>query len=114
MERRRLCWNAPNMVEALIRLEPPAFLTPEVRAWISQRPGLTLSRGRDEAGRSALLLRLRVAGEPGAADDEIGDLLTDLRLLGLRPTLISADRAAAEAAALGPPPSAGGGRPGAA
>jgi hypothetical protein len=48
------------MPEVLIRLERPALLTPELRAWLADRM---------DGGRAVLM--------------------TDLRLLGLRPALVS-------------------------
>jgi hypothetical protein len=81
------------MPEVLIRLERPA-LTPELRAWISHRVGsgrAILTRSRSSLnGRSAMLLRVEVEADSSAAiDEEVEDLLTDLRLLGLHPTLAS-------------------------
>lgn len=83
----------PGMPEVVIRLERPATVTPELRAWISHRFGSNqalLSRTRSEApGQSTLLLRIRTEAEAGRTlDDEVDDLLTDLRLLGLSPTLL--------------------------
>jgi hypothetical protein len=95
MERGGRCWNAPlTVTEIAIALGRPA-LTPEVRAWINHRPGarrpvLTRERGSD-AGRGAVLLRLDVEADSEAdVQDEVESLLTDLRMLGLRPTLLSA------------------------
>jgi len=83
------------VAQVLIQLERPAFVTPELRAWINQLgPGrVVLSRGRgNEPGRSPLLLRITPHSETDdSIKDEIDDLLTDLRLLGLRPTLMSGD-----------------------
>jgi hypothetical protein len=80
--------------EVLIRLERPASLTPELRAWISHRMGAgraVLSRGHlGNSERGALLLRVEVTSAPEeTVDAQVIDLLTDLRLLGLRPTLLS-------------------------
>lgn len=82
------------MAEVLIRLQRPAFLTPELRAWLADRMDggrAVLSRERtDRSHRGALLLRLEVPTEPDdAVEDEVADLMTDLRLLGLRPALVS-------------------------
>jgi hypothetical protein len=82
------------MAEVLIRLERPALVTPELRAWLADRMNgarAVLARERTNgSGRGALLLRLEV---PGGSDEtvqnEVGDLMTDLRLLGLRPALVS-------------------------
>ena len=82
------------MAEVHILLERPASLTPELRAWINHRLGygrVVLTRGQiDGSDRSGLLLRVELSAESEAArEDELVDLLTDLRLLGLRPTLLS-------------------------
>ena len=68
-------------------------MTPELRAWINHLgPGrAVLSRGAAVGpGRHPLLLRITPRSD---SDDEIreeiDDLLTDLRLLGLRPTVAS-------------------------
>ena len=82
------------MAEVLIRLERPALLTSELRAWLADRMDggrATLARERSNGSdRGALLLRVEVTHAPD--DDEQGDvsdLMTDLRLLGLRPALVS-------------------------
>jgi hypothetical protein len=82
------------VAEALIRLERPASLTPELRAWLSHRLGAgkaRLVRGRlNESEPGALLLRVDVGSNPDhEVEEELVDLITDLRLLGLRPTLVS-------------------------
>ena len=80
--------------EVLIRLQRPALLTPELRAWLADR----MDRGRavltreraNGSDRGALLLRVEVnGGSNGGAEEEVADLMTDLRLLGLRPALVS-------------------------
>jgi hypothetical protein len=50
-----------------------------------------LSRGHlDGSERGALLLRVEVTGEGGeTVEDQVIDLMTDLRLLGLRPTRLA-------------------------
>ena len=80
------------MPEVLIQLERPALLTPELRAWIGQRLGsgrVALTRSRlDGSTRGAMLLRVEVpADSETSTKDTVDELLTDLRLLGLRPTL---------------------------
>ncbi|HEX3618318.1 MAG TPA: hypothetical protein VHU61_17365 [Solirubrobacteraceae bacterium] len=80
------------MTEIAIALNRPA-LTPEVRAWINNRPGKkrpVLTRGHvSDLNRGAALLRIDV---DGATDEEVRDevegLLTDLRMLGLAPKLL--------------------------
>ncbi len=86
--------QSPRVAEVLIRLERPAFLTPELRAWLADRMNggrALLSRERvNGSDRGALLLRVEVPGPPGeAVQSEVTDLMTDLRLLGLRPALVS-------------------------
>lgn len=82
------------MPEVLIRLERPALLTPELRAWLADR----MDRGRavlarertNGSDRGALLLRVEIGDDSDdEVQDEVGDLMTDLRLLGLRPALVS-------------------------
>lgn len=83
------------MTEIAIVLDRPA-LTPEVRAWINNRPGrkrpvLTLGRLSD-LNRGAVLLRLDVeAASAAEVQDAVEELITDLRMLGLRPKLLDAD-----------------------
>lgn len=80
------------MTEISIALDRPA-LTPEVRAWINNYPGKrrpVLTRGyHSEQGRGAALLRIDVeASTEAEVRDEVEALLTDLRMLGLRPKLL--------------------------
>jgi hypothetical protein len=82
------------MPEVLIRLERPALLTPELRAWLADRMDggrAVLARERTNGSdRGALLLRVEMASDSDDdVQDEVGDLMTDLRLLGLRPALVS-------------------------
>ena len=95
------------MPEVLIRLERPALVTPELRAWLADRMDggrAVLARERTNGSdRGALLLRVEMGTHPpgahppgthppdsdGEVQDEVGDLMTDLRLLGLRPALVS-------------------------
>jgi hypothetical protein len=77
--------------EVRILLQRPALLTPEFRAWIGSRLGsgkVALTRSRSGgSGRSAVLMRVELqADSERAMEEEIADLLTDLRLLGLHPT----------------------------
>lgn len=81
------------MTEIAIELDRPA-LTPEVRAWLSNRGGHSrpvLTRGHLAGlSRGAVLLRIDVpASSKDALRDEVESLITDLRMLGLRPTLLS-------------------------
>ncbi len=82
------------MPEVLIRLERPALLTPELRAWLADRMDggrAVLARERTKGSdRGALLLRVEIGDDSDdEVQDEVGDLMTDLRLLGLRPALVS-------------------------
>jgi hypothetical protein len=86
------------VAEVLIRLERPASVTPELRAWINHRLGVgraVLTRSRiNGSARAAMLLRVELQVDSDAAMEEaVADLLTDLRLLGLRPTLLSGQAA---------------------
>jgi hypothetical protein len=83
------------VTEIAIALDRPA-LTPEVRAWISNFPGRkrpVLTRGHlGDEQRGAVLLRIDVqAASEADAQDQIDSLLTDLRMLGLRPKLLTED-----------------------
>ena len=83
------------MTEVALALDRLA-LTPEVRAWINNRPGgrrPVVTRGRfSERGR--VLLRVDVDDSSGAEMQEaVEALLTDLRMLGLRPKLLDKDAA---------------------
>ncbi len=80
------------MSEVEIALGRPA-ITPEVRAWINNRPGPgrpVLTRGaRSGQAHGAVILRVALQSDsPAELSDELDSLLTDLRMLGLRPTLI--------------------------
>jgi hypothetical protein len=81
------------VTEISIALDRPA-LTPEVRAWINNYPGKrrpALTRGR-LSDRGAVLLRVDVDGSSeGEIHDEVEALITDLRMLGLRPKLLDKD-----------------------
>jgi hypothetical protein len=81
------------MSEALIRLERPALLTPELRAWLADRMeggrAVLARERRNGSDRGALLLRVELRDSNGGAQEEVTDLMTDLRLLGLRPALVS-------------------------
>jgi hypothetical protein len=82
------------MSEVLIRLQRPALLTPELRAWLADRMNggrAVLSRERTNGSdRGDLLLRVEIGAHPNdGVQEEVADLMTDLRLLGLRPALVS-------------------------
>lgn len=85
------------VTEIAIALDRPA-LTPEVRAWINNHPGRrrpVLTRGHLAGlNRGTVLLRIEVDGSSDAdLHDQVEALITDLRMLGLRPKLLSDDRA---------------------
>ena len=65
------------------------MLTPELRAWLADRMDggrAVLARERaNGSDRGALLLRVELRDSNGGAQEEVTDLMTDLRLLGLRP-----------------------------
>ena len=87
------CWLA--VTEISIALDRPA-LTPEVRAWINNHPAKrrpVLTRGR-LSDRGAVLLRIDIdASTEAEVQDEVEALMTDLRMLGLRPKLLDAGAA---------------------
>ncbi len=81
------------MAEVAITFEQSASLSKsEVRAWLKERtragtPAITLD-GADRAECGALVLRVEAPEDwTGAVEDQIADLLMDMRLLGLRPTV---------------------------
>jgi len=81
------------LTEIAIELDRPA-LTPEVRAWLSNRAGRSrpvLTRAHLAGlSRGVVLLRLDVdAPSEDALRDEVESLVTDLTMLGLRPKLLS-------------------------
>ena len=84
-----------TVTEISIALDRPA-LTPEVRAWINNYPGKrrpVLTRGQhSKLNRGAALLRVEVdASSEADVRDEVEALVTDLRMLGLRPKLLDQD-----------------------
>ncbi len=82
-----------GMDEVLIAFSRPASLgESEMRAWIAERArerGPSLSLGRpDHARQHVLRVRLHVNG--ASAEEQLTDLMLDMRLLGLRPSLVEA------------------------
>jgi hypothetical protein len=82
------------VAEVVISIEQPASLSKsEVRAWVNERtragpPAITLDAA-DRAERGALVLRVEAPEDwTGAVEDQIADLMMDMRLLGLRPTIV--------------------------
>jgi hypothetical protein len=84
----------PGVAEVLINFERPASMsTSDMRAWIGERaraaPAITLD-GADGRESGALVLRVEVReGWTRAVEDQLADLMMDMRLLGLRPTVVS-------------------------
>jgi hypothetical protein len=83
------------VIEVLISLNRPASMSDsDLQAWISQQatghePAPVLSRRHPSDG-PALLLRVALgAASAGGADERLADLMMDMRLLGLRPTIVS-------------------------
>jgi hypothetical protein len=79
----------------LISFQRPASMTElEMRSWITKRsaaggPALAL-RGRDGPEDQTRLLRAELQAESiGAAEEQLADLMMDMRLLGLRPSIVS-------------------------
>ena len=66
----------------------------EIQSWISEqatngRPALTLSRGNLSNGQ-VLFVRLALGvSSATAANEQLVDLMMDMRLLGLRPAVVS-------------------------
>ena len=94
MEFRVSPCQPQRVAEVLIRLQRPALLTPELRAWLADRmEGGRAMIARERANgshRGGLLLHVEVpGGSDQAVQSEVADLMTDLRLLGLRPALVS-------------------------
>ncbi len=84
-----------GVIEVLISLTRPASMSDsEIQAWISKeatsrQPSLVLTR-RQLSDGSGLLLRVAPGARSGtAANEQLADLMMDMRLLGLRPTVVS-------------------------
>jgi hypothetical protein len=82
--------------EVLISLRLPASMTEsEMRSWITSRaqsckPALVLTG--DESSAAGLLLHVDARPDPTAsATEQLIDLITDMRLLGLRPAIVPDD-----------------------
>jgi hypothetical protein len=83
------------VAEVLIAFERPASMSKsEMRTWVSERgragpPAIALG-GADGAEGDDRVLRVDVRGDStGAVEDLLADLMMDMRLLGLRPTIVS-------------------------
>jgi hypothetical protein len=84
------------VTEVLISFQRPASMTEsEMRAWITERartrqPQLALA-GPDGSESQPQLLRVEVRADSiEAAEEQLTDLMMDMRLLGLRPTVVPA------------------------
>jgi len=80
----------------LITLRRPASMSrSEMSGWISERAqprsaAITLGVS-DSAEKGLQVLRVEVRGHwTQAAEDQLADLMMDMRLLGLRPEIVSA------------------------
>ena len=82
------------MDEVLISFSRPASLgESEMRAWIAERvrergPSLSLGRA-DHTRRHTLRVRMHMTGAE-SAEEQLTDLMLDMRLLGLRPAVVEA------------------------
>ena len=85
------------MAEVLISFErPPSMSRPEMTGWITGRaeacsPAITL-RVTDLAEEDPQVLRVEARDWTQAAQDELADLMMEMRLLGLRPRMMSVPR----------------------
>jgi hypothetical protein len=66
----------------------------EIQSWISQqatsrRPALTVRRRHPSDGPFHIVRVALAAGSATAAKEQLADLMMDMRLLGLRPTVVS-------------------------
>ena len=78
----------------MISFERPESMTDsEMRAWVTERGRVRPpDRGPERAGgaeSAALLLCVDVQADSRAAEEHLTDLMMDMRLLGLRPTVVS-------------------------
>ncbi len=84
------------MAEFLIGFARPASMSEaEMRSWIEQRggagqPGLALGRARGADDHEHLWVTA-TADAVSTVEDQIADLILDMRLLGLRPTVMATD-----------------------
>jgi hypothetical protein len=80
----------------LISFAPrPAMSRSDMRDWISERPQPRSPAIRvgliDDAKQGPQVLRVEARGNwTDAAEEQLADLLMDMRLLGMRPTLMTA------------------------
>jgi hypothetical protein len=90
---RRSCQPEPAMDEVLISFSRPVSLgESEMRAWIAERSrhlGPSLSLGRaDHTRQHTLRVRMHMDGGE-SAEEQLTDLMLDMRLLGLRPAVVA-------------------------
>jgi hypothetical protein len=81
----------------MISFERPQSMTEsEMRAWVTERGRVRPpERSPGAAGgveSEALLLCVDVQADSKAAEEQLTDLMMDMRLLGLRPTVVSHGR----------------------
>jgi hypothetical protein len=78
--------------EVLISFSRPASLAEsEMRAWIAERArsrGPALSLGRPDESRQHMLRVQMHADSSESAEEQLTDLMLDMRLLGLRPSVV--------------------------
>lgn len=88
------------MADVLIAFSRPASLgESEMRAWIAERArerGPSLSLGRPDHRRQHVL-RVRMHADGESVEEQLTDLMLDMRLLGLRPSLLEAPPSGAAA-----------------
>jgi hypothetical protein len=92
---RRHGYDHYGMSEVLIAVQRPASMTEsEMRTWLTERdrarkPTLALS-GPHGSGNQSLLLCVEVPADSiPAVDEQLTDLMMDMRLLGMRPAILS-------------------------
>ncbi len=85
------------MADVVIALQRPLSMgVSEMRAWVigrasARQPALTLSVP-EAPSSDRLLLRVELDDDAmGTAEDDFIDLMTDMRLLGLRPEVVTSD-----------------------
>lgn len=80
------------MDEVLIAFSRPASLEEsEMREWIAERAqgrGPSLSLAQDGTRQQLLHVQMQIDGTE-SAEDQLTDLMLDMRLLGLRPAVVT-------------------------
>jgi hypothetical protein len=97
MATGRCAWDRAGMAKVMIAVQRPASMSEsELRTWIDERAlhrrvPVALS-GSDRSGGHALRLRVDMPeGSTASAEEELSDLMLDMRLLGLRPAIVDPD-----------------------